>query len=280
MNIVKANFMIPEIIFQTLPPRMVDANKADFGHVLVIGGVQGMMGAARLAGEAALRVGAGLVSIATDPQHASMLGIGCPELMVHAISQDTSTILQHLFTRATMIILGPGLGQHAWSEWLYQQALLSNKALLVDADGLNYLSKQPSKRNNWILTPHPGEAARLLQTTPQEVQQHRETIIHALQERYGGVVVLKGANSLVTDGNRISRCSKGNPGMASGGMGDLLSGVIAGLVAQGMSLSEAAEQGVLIHAWAGDLAAQDAGQRGMLASDLLSYIRAIINNKQ
>ena len=251
------------------------AHKGDFGHVLVVGGQPGMSGAARLAAEAALRVGAGLVSVATHPQHAATLNIGRPELMCHAI--DDATRLQPLLQRATVLALGPGLGQSDWSRTLLAAVWDSDVPMLMDADALNLLAQAPQRREHWVLTPHPGEAARLLGCSTAEVQADRLAAIQAIQSRYGGVVVLKGAGTLIADGSRCRISRAGNPGMAGGGMGDVLSGVIAGLCAQGMSLFDAAAAGVVAHGLAADAVAKRDGERGLLASDLLTELRHWVN---
>jgi NAD(P)H-hydrate epimerase len=260
---------------QYLPPRARQANKSDFGHVLIIGGDYGMPGAARMTGEAAARIGAGLVSVATRPEHIAAVNSMRPELMCHGIKKINN--LNALLTRATVIALGPGLGQSLWSKKLFQKTLTSALPKVLDADALNLLAQKPSYRENWILTPHPGEAARLLKTTVAHIQADRTTAARQLQKQYGGVIVLKGSNSIVinTDGN-ITTCPFGNPGMASGGMGDVLTGIIAGLLAQGLTFFQAAESGVFLHAIAGDEAAKD-GERGMLAMDLMPYLRKNIN---
>lgn len=257
-----------------LPKRRRTAHKGHFGHVLVIGGMPGFSGAARMAGEAALRVGAGLVSIATHPHHAAVLNLGRPELMVHPV--ETPADLDWLLERATVIALGPGLGQSDWSLALWEKALTTELPLVVDADGLNLLARRPKKREDWILTPHPGEAARLLETTPKEIQRDRFAALEALLDRYGGTVVLKGAGTLVgRKGEVPAICPYGHPGMASGGMGDVLTGVIAGLLAQGVE--RAAEFGTMLHALAADDAAHDE-ERGLLATDLLPWLRRRIND--
>jgi len=184
--------------------------------------------------------------------------------------------------RADVLVVGPGIGQGPWGQALLQQALATDLPMVLDADGLNMLSgwqqQALARRGNWVLTPHPGEAARLLQRDSQQLAQDRYAAVRDLQQRYGGAVVLKGAGSLVagSDGH-IWVCHSGNPGMASGGMGDVLSGVIGGLLAQGLSLEQAAAGGVQIHAAAGDRAAEQAGQRGLLATDLMPYIRRLVN---
>lgn len=258
-----------------LPHRERTAYKGDFGHVLVIGGDYGMGGAVRMAGEAAARSGAGLVSVATRTQHIDIVSVMRPELMCHGITKATE--LKKLIDRATVIVLGPGLGQSDWSQELFHYALIADLPKVLDADALNLLSKQPQKHENWILTPHVGEAARLLKTTTENIQANRPAAVTQLQHQYGGVAVLKGTGTLVCSANNaIGICKAGNPGMASGGMGDVLSGVIGGLLAQGLTLKQAAEMGVCVHATAGDLAAAK-GERGMLALDLMPFLRQLVN---
>ena len=258
---------------EVLPPRRPCAHKGDFGHVLVVGGDHGMSGAARLAGEAALRCGAGLVSLATRPGHATAIGAARPELMCHGVEEALA--LRPLLRRASVLAIGPGLGRGAWGRDLLGAALASRLPLVVDADALNLLSADPLERAQWVLTPHPGEAARLLGCSSAEIQADRPAAVRALQRQYGGVVVLKGAGTLIADPNGIALCDAGNPGMASGGMGDVLTGVIAALLAQGLSPGEAARHGVCLHAAAADQAARD-GQRGLLASDLFPHLRALL----
>ena len=235
----------------------------------------GYAGAARMAAEAALRVGAGLVSLATRAPHAVLAGITRPEIMCHPIEEAAA--LGALCEKANVMAIGPGLGRSPWAVALLARALDSGLPLCVDADALNLLAEEPMRREGWVLTPHPGEAGRLLGCDTQTVQADRFEAARGLQRRYGGVVVLKGAGTLVCDrAGRISVCDAGNPGMASGGMGDVLSGVIAGLIAQGLSPDEAAALGVCLHALAGDRAAL-AGQRGTLAMDLMPHLRALVN---
>lgn len=261
---------------QLLPSRALDANKGDFGHALIIGGDYGMAGAVRIAAEAAARTGAGLVSVATRPEHVSIISSTRPELLCYGINSVNS--LQYLLTKATVIAIGPGLGQDNWSKELFSQAINQPQPKIVDADALNLLAKNPVKHNHWILTPHPGEAARLLNTDTKTIQINRLAAIQQLQAIYGGVVVLKGFNTLVLDTDKKAYvCHAGNPGMASGGMGDLLTGIITGLVAQGLTLDNAAKLGVILHAYAGDLAAKEQGQCGLLALDLIPYLRKVLN---
>ncbi|MBG7602286.1 MAG: NAD(P)H-hydrate dehydratase [Gammaproteobacteria bacterium] len=260
---------------QLLPQRPRSSHKGDCGHVLLVGGSPGFSGAVRLAGEGALRSGAGLVSIATDVRHAGMIAASRPELMCHGI--DNPAELEPLLQRCSVVAIGPGLGQGAWGKSLFESVIQSNKPVVVDADALNLLAEHPQQHLNCVLTPHPGEAARLLDQTVAEIQNDRFTAAKRLQQRYGGVIVLKGAGTVIhsSEHRPPTVCSQGNPGMATGGSGDVLTGVIAGLIAQGFELQDAAETGVCVHAAAGDLAAQD-GERGMIASDLFSHIRKLL----
>ncbi|GAB3275145.1 NAD(P)H-hydrate dehydratase [Parahaliea aestuarii] len=270
------------------PARKPDAHKGDCGRVVVVGGDDGMGGAILLAAEAALRCGAGLVSAATRERHVSALLARCPEAMARGVrgGQDLAPML----AAVDAIALGPGLGQSSWSEQLFQAACdqaacdqaaceAQDKTLVVDADGLNLLAGGAGgvrfPRQDWVLTPHPGEAARLLGTDTAAIQADRFAAVQALQARYGGVVVLKGKGSLICDGRHLLLSDYGNPGMASGGMGDVLSGVIAALLAQGLAPLDAAALGVCLHGAAADSAA-GAGQRGLLASDLLAPMRELL----
>ena len=286
-EIVYSSLAIPEEILKnvpfnsyriekkTVPQRARCGHKGDYGHVLVVGGDRGFSGAAKMAGEAALRVGAGLVSIATHPAHAAFLNIGRPELMCHGV--ENAGELAALIEKANAVVIGPGLGQSKWAVELFIAAIKSSKLLVIDADGLNLLAHVPEKKANWILTPHPGEAARLLGSTSAAVQQDRFAAVSGIQAKYGGIVALKGAGTLVAGKDEIAVSTTGNPGMASGGMGDVLAGVIGGLVAQGFSLKDAAQQGVHLHGRAADLAAEQGGERGLLASDLMPFLRQLVN---
>ncbi|MDH5472865.1 MAG: NAD(P)H-hydrate dehydratase [Gammaproteobacteria bacterium] len=255
--------------------RHKNSHKGDFGHVLVIGGDYGMAGAVRLAGEAALRTGAGMVTVLTRPEHVSVITAGCPELMV--VGSGKGHIPQDLLTKIQSIVIGPGLGRDSWSMNLLAQVLQTRIPKLVDADALNLLTIEDPARDDWVLTPHPGEAARLLELSSKDIQQNRFWAVDELQQQYGGVIVLKGCGSLIRyQGAVADVCPYGNPGMSTAGMGDVLSGVIGALIAQGFSLAAAARTGVCLHARAGDLAAQQ-GERGMKASDLFAEIRTLVN---
>jgi ADP-dependent NAD(P)H-hydrate dehydratase / NAD(P)H-hydrate epimerase len=258
-----------------LPPRARGAHKGDFGHVLIIGGGPGMPGAARLCGEAALRAGAGRVSVATHPTHAALLSAARPELMSHAISSAEE--LSELIEKVDVIAFGPGLGMTDWARQLYTVTEVSPKPAVWDADALNLLAERPRRAAPRIITPHPGEAGTLLGIRAAEVQADRPAALLSLSAKYGGVVVLKGAGSLISVGSGAPFvCTAGNPGMAAPGMGDALTGIIAALLAQGLSLQDAAGAGVELHARAGDAAAAG-GERGMLASDLIAALPGIAN---
>ncbi|RUM92568.1 MAG: bifunctional ADP-dependent NAD(P)H-hydrate dehydratase/NAD(P)H-hydrate epimerase [Thiothrix sp.] len=263
-----------EDIIDYLPARPNVCQKGDFGHVLVVGGDAGLSGAARMSAEAAARVGSGLVSVATHPLHAAFINMDRPEIMSHGI--ESGKELLPLFKNASVVVAGPGLGRGKWAEGCWQELLGIETPMVVDADALNLLAKEPTHQDNWVLTPHPGEAGRLLGVTAEEIQSDRLKSVITIQARYGGVAVLKGSGSLIASSTGVVVCGAGNPGMASGGMGDVLTGVIAGLLAQGLPLDEAAHIGVLIHAHAGDLAAGEA-PRGMLATDLLARLREVVN---
>ncbi|PKM11319.1 MAG: bifunctional ADP-dependent NAD(P)H-hydrate dehydratase/NAD(P)H-hydrate epimerase [Gammaproteobacteria bacterium HGW-Gammaproteobacteria-3] len=260
---------------QPLPERNRCAHKGDNGHVLIVGGDMGFSGAARMAGEAALRVGAGLVSLATRPEHAAWMNLPRPELMCHGVIHPEQ--VQQLSAKARVIVLGPGLGRGAWARDLFNALIKSDKPLILDADALHLLAETASVGQNRVLTPHPGEAAGLLKCTVPEVERDRFAAAAKIQATYGGVCVLKGAGTLIAAETGIAVSVTGNPGMGSGGMGDILSGVIAALIAQGLSLQNAAEYGVYWHGQAADLAAQQGGERGLLATDLMPYLRRLVN---
>jgi ADP-dependent NAD(P)H-hydrate dehydratase / NAD(P)H-hydrate epimerase len=265
-----------------LTPRPKIAHKGLFGHVLVIGGDYGMPGAVKLAATGALKLGAGLVTVITRPEHVTAVVSTQPELLCYGFAISQSELLSQLLAKASIIILGPGLGQSSWSESLFNTSIQHIKThqtpCLIDADGLNLLAQTNwEPRPNCIFTPHPGEAARLLQSNTQNIQSNREASVQQLQEKLGGIVVLKGNESLVYTSNYpVYTCSGGNPAMASGGMGDLLSGIIAGLVTQGLSLFEATQQGVLLHAAAGDAALKKQGGPSVLASDLIPELKRLM----
>ncbi len=271
-----------------LPARDQETHKGDFGHVLVVGGDQGFGGAPLMAAEASARTGAGLTSVATHPAHAANFLSHRPELMVRGIAAP-GELAAHA-RRATVMVLGPGLGRSSWSKTIITAALelaaTQHVPIVLDADALNWIAGNeallgpdvPLKR---ILTPQPGEAGRLLGLTAGEINANRQHAVRELQHKFGGVAILKGAGTLVCyvhEGRQqVETCTHGNPGMASGGMGDVLSGVIGGLLAQQYSLADSARLGICIHSKAADMAAEAGGERGLLASDLFMYIRRLVN---
>jgi len=270
-----------DAIAAALPRRARLAHKGDCGRLLLIAGAPGMAGAARLAGEAALRAGAGLVYVVTHRHHAAAIAGARPELIVYGV--DSAAELAALNLRCDAIALGPGLGRTRWADAMCRWTFAQSCPLVVDADALNWLSHNPARvgqREAWILTPHPGEAGRLLGTSAAAVQRDRRAAVAELAAKYAATVVLKGACTLVAgaEGDPATRvCLAGNPGMASAGMGDVLTGVIAGILVQCGSVTAAADAGVLVHALAGDTAAAAHGERGLLAGDLFEAIRAWAN---
>jgi len=255
--------------------RPLCAHKGLFGHVLVIGGDYGMPGAARMAAEAAVRSGAGLVTVATRPEHVCAIVSGRPELMCYGVTRTEQ--LAPLLERANVIVVGPGLSESRWSQDLFHTAVESTVATVVDAGALTLLANEPLQCDDWIVTPHPGEAARLLNCTPMDIQADRYNSAIELQKMVGGVCVLKGAGTIVQIEDELPEvCDIAHPAMASAGMGDILSGIIAGLVAQEFSLGDAACAGVCLHANAAKNASGE-HERGVLALDLFGELRNLIN---
>ncbi|MGR9101214.1 MAG: NAD(P)H-hydrate dehydratase [Gammaproteobacteria bacterium] len=285
-EIVYASLEVPEDIFgsvscsaELLQPfvfstRRRCSHKGSHGHVLVVGGELGYSGAPRMTAEAAARVGSGLISVATRPRHAMFMNLSRPEIMCHGVVSAED--LAGLAGRATVIAIGPGLGKSEWANCLLAAAIRTNKPVVADADALNLLALKPVKYSQWVLTPHPGEAARLLNCTVKDIQRDRFSAVAAIRDTYGGAAILKGAGTLIATGDGIKIATSGNPGMASGGMGDVLTGIVAGLIAQGMGIEEAALGAVDIHGRAADIAARQ-GERGMLACDLMPHIRSLAN---
>ncbi len=277
----------------SIAPRRLDAHKGDFGHVLIVGGDFGMAGAARLAGEAALRCGAGLVSVATRSEHVPALVAARPELMVKGV--ESPAALQPMIERAQVIAVGPGLGSGDWGYSLLERISLSvsesesasesasDRALVLDADALNCLARDESlekairKSQVTVHTPHPGEAGRLLGIPTAAVEADRFAAVRRLVRQRGGVWLLKGVGTLVAAaGEEIRICEGGNPGMAGGGMGDVLTGIVAALLAQGLRGFDAASIAACLHAAAADRAASE-GQRGLVAGDLLYPLRRLVD---
>lgn len=268
-------------LLDALPPRRADAHKGSFGHVLIVGGDHGYGGAVIMAAEAAARSGAGLVSVATRPEHVSAIITRSPEIIARGVVSGQE--LEPLLARATVLVVGPGLGRSPWSEQLLQVAVKSGLPMVVDADALNLLAEGRvipdwTPRDNCIFTPHPTEAGRLLGTTNIVVNQDRFEAVTQLQQKLGGAVILKGAGSLVRGESGITGVvTAGNPGMATGGMGDVLSGILGALIAQGVATEEAAQLGAVLHASAADLAVVKTGQRGLMATDIIPYVSQLLS---
>ncbi|WP_250654994.1 NAD(P)H-hydrate dehydratase [Alkalimarinus coralli] len=269
-----------------LPRRNRNAHKGVYGRVLVVGGDYGMAGAALMAAEAVARAGAGLVYVATRPEHVAPFVARCPELMVRGIEEPQ--VLESLLENIDVIVIGPGLGQGAWGQQLFQLAMKKNKSMVIDADGLNILAAlNITPRDNWILTPHPGEAARLLACSVNCIEKDRFRSVVDLQKKYGGSCILKGTGTLLAinqyktelSDTTVWLANTGNPGMASGGMGDVLSGIIGGLLAQkGIDLSIVAPAAVTLHGEAANLASVSMGEYSLLASDVLNAIPLLLKD--
>lgn len=255
-----------------LPIRLKNTHKNSFGHAIIVGGSFGMAGAALMSAESALVSGAGLVTVATDAGNFQTIICRRPELMCVDLSVEDH--VKTKLNQANVLAIGPGLAPDNERISLLEFALSENKRIVVDAGGLDLLKLSNLSFDNWVLTPHPGEAARLLNTTTAEVQGDRFAAVNELQVRYGGVIVLKGAGTLIADSESVYVCDRGNSSMSTAGAGDILTGVIAGLAAQDLSLGEAAKLGVWAHASAGDMARDSLGKH-LMATDLIPYIRQL-----
>ena len=262
-----------------IPRRQRAAHKGHHGHVLLVGGNYGMPGAIIMAAESAIHSGAGLVTVATREEHLNALSIRRPEVMAHAVHDETA--LKGLVKGKDVIVIGPGLGRDDWALALLKEALVADCALVMDADALNLISEHPELRQPrkfpMILTPHPGEAARLLNTNTIEIQQNRFDAVLSCCKTYDAITLLKGSGTLISNGHETTLCHAGNPGMAVAGMGDILSGLIGALLAQDIEPFDAAQLGVWVHATAADHLANHQGETGLLATELLPEIRRLIN---
>jgi NAD(P)H-hydrate epimerase len=233
-----------------------------------------MPGAVILAARAALRSGAGTATVVTRVSHVAAVAAACPEAMVYGSENGNLPAL--LPEKISVVAIGPGLGRDAWAHRLLMQAIALKRPMVLDADALNLVAENKIQLSEpHIITPHPGEAARLLAKTATAIQADRYAAVRQLFDLMQGVVVLKGSGTLIFDGGLPGVCPFGNPAMAVAGMGDVLTGVIAACVAQGMALNQAARMGVCVHARAGDVAAA-AGERGMLATDVIEALRQVL----
>lgn len=265
-----------------LAARSLDAHKGQFGHLLVIGGDRGFGGAALLSAESALRSGAGMVSLATRLDHVPAALARLPEVMTVGVSSANQ--LMGVLEKISVIVIGPGLGEAAWGKSLLSVAANANQPQVWDADALNQLAKGGvSLPANSVITPHPGEAARLLGLSTAEVQADRLKVARALSQKFNAVAILKGAglkgagSLIASPDGRVSRCDQGHPAMATAGLGDVLAGLVGALLAQGMAAYEASCLAVWLHATAGDR--QGTFGRGLAASDLIPAIRQLLEEQ-
>jgi NAD(P)H-hydrate epimerase len=290
---MKAVSLTPALVKGWLPRRRAETHKGDVGHVLVAAGSRGMMGAARLCALGALRSGAGLVTLAVPDSQYAVAAASPREAMVLPLPDQggafhpagAEILLKFIKTRrVTAVALGPGLSTRPGpSRFALTLLEKSSVPVVADADALNVLAERRAfrRRGPWVLTPHPGEAGRLLGKPTAAVQKDRPAAVRALAERFGAVAALKGAGTLVSDGMKIYENGTGNPGMASGGMGDVLTGIVAGLMGQVRAASpaeacfRAAAAGVHLHGRAGDRAARELGPVGFAASDLADRLPAV-----
>jgi len=290
-----------QAVLPLLKPRHFTAHKGDCGHVLVVGGDKGMGGAGMMAAEAAGRAGAGTVTLVTRPAHVSTALARRPEVMVRGIGgkqarrEGLMQALDALVSEHSVIVLGPGLGQSDWSRRLLRAVIQVQQRrdlfMVLDADALNLLALMREDicpgvslpQAKWVVTPHPGEAARLLACSTADVQRDRFAAARALQQQWAAVTLLKGAGTVIASESHTDICTEGNPGMASGGMGDVLAGLTGGLMAQllrnGHSLGDVVRCAACVHGESADLAAAENGQRGMLATDLLRYVQALVSQE-
>ena len=271
-----------------LRPRRRSSHKGDHGHVVVLGGDRGFGGAGIMAAEAAMRSGAGLVTLVTRSEHRTAALVRCPELMVIG-TEDETTDFEGSLEKASAIVVGPGLGTAEWGNSILLAVLeshqISRRPVLFDADAITLLSDRQHLLENmetsyFVYTPHPGEAAKLLGISKEHVQLNRFRAVRELANVWGGVCLLKGNGSLTCSAeapDNVYLCTEGNAGMASGGMGDVLSGIIASLIAQGLATTEALNCGICIHGEAGDLASRACGERGLRATDLFPFLGELIN---
>jgi NAD(P)H-hydrate epimerase len=276
----------------TLPPRAVDANKGQYGRLLVIAGSRGMSGAAVLCATAALRGGAGLVKAAVAAEILPLVAAGQVCCMTAALPCDVDgrisalalSSLTTLCAENDVIAIGPGLGRSAdLAELLAELVDKVDRPMVIDADGLNAFvgrtDRLTSTTGPRVITPHPGEFARLLQVDVPTVQASRRELAVEFALKHGIIVVLKGHQTIVTDGRRAYVNSTGNPGMATGGTGDVLTGLIAALLGQKLPPFEAAQLGVFVHGLAGDLARDQIGEVSLIATDLLDFLPAALRIK-
>ncbi len=271
--------LLPENLSDLMKPRSKLAHKGDNGHVLLLGGNYGMPGAIIMAAEAAIHCGAGRVTIATRSEHLAAIAVRCPEIM--AIGVETQAEFREHCKGKSVVVVGPGLGRDQWARSLLRESFNANCPMVIDADALTLLSEHPQLHRHqkfpMILTPHPGEMARLLNITVEDIQQDRFTAVKSCAGKFNAIAVLKGAGTLIHDGSDVSLCSAGNPGMAVAGMGDVLSGVLGAVLAQGLDAYAAARLAVWLHSSAADEVVSRQGEIGLRATELIPIIRQRLN---
>jgi len=277
-----------------IPPRRAADHKGSYGHVAVVGGAVGYTGAVALSASAALRSGAGLVTAVVPASLYPVLAVKLTEAMTRpapessggGFARTAGTALGDLFGRATVLAVGPGMGQDPETAvFLHDLLSRSELPMVIDADALNLLARDrgllsdpllAARRKRWVLTPHPGEMSRLLNTSIKEVQADRVGMAMQASQAWGATVVLKGAHTIVAEGGQVLINPTGNPGLATGGTGDVLAGLIAGLLAQGLAPVQAASAGVYIHGLAADRLAAARGMAGLIAGDLLEELPPVL----
>ena len=269
-------------LLKLLPERRQTAHKYNSGICLVVGGDYGFGGAPMIVAEGSMRVGAGLTRIVTRPAHVAACLSRNPECLVNGVESIQEA--QQFTKKVNAVVIGPGLGKSSWSEQMLKVFLEVNVPIILDADALNLISDgnlgSLLRNKRTILTPHSGEAARLLGCTTKEIDKDRFSTVRELQKIYGGTVLLKGSGSLLCSdqSDKVFVCPYGNPSLATAGSGDLLSGMIGGFISQGLSDDHRSVLGLLIHSFAANVARYEKLDRGMIATDLLEYIRRIINS--
>ncbi len=287
----------PELKKSPLKKRMADSHKGDYGNIIIAGGDNGMLGAPLLAGRAALRCGSGLVTVLSTERHLDMPALHCPELMSQCI--ENKTAFARLCEQCDVVVVGPGMGLSDWSKQIFDSLIELQKPMVIDADGLAFLAEAfgkqgagkrdagkrgAGKHRHWVLTPHPGEAAKLLGCSTADVQKDRIGAVKAIGEQFGGVCVLKGAGTLVADlSAAVGVCDRGNPGMASAGTGDVLAGIIGSLIGQNLDsgnldLGKAAEAGVWLHATCADKISRQIGMASLLAGDIIDALPEVLSS--
>jgi len=279
MQAIRPTPITPKQVAAFLKPRPKDSHKGQFGTVTVIGGDRGTVGAALLAGRAALKMGAGCVHVGLLADNAPVVDMQMPELMLHTASAALSS------TKPDVLAVGCGLGQSMAAQKLLYDALQTGAALVLDADALNIIALRPDLRGMLhgrkaptVCTPHPGEAARLLACSTDDIQADRAAAAHALAKKLNASVVLKGAGSLcATSDGKLYLNQTGNPGMSTAGMGDVLSGMLAAFIAQGISADDALLLAVHLHGAAGDELAKQQATLGMSATEVTEWARWLLN---